>query len=171
MQRHPDGPSVDLEIEVTVERTGVGLLSLDYRVVGNETRLRIPKRTAAERVDGLWAHTCFEAFVRTPGQEGYWEFNVSPSSQWAAYRFESYRSGMRDADLAPPRIALAENRDVLEVRAEIERLPADRSWELGLAAVIEEEDGTKSYWALAHPPGEPDFHHPDCFALKLPAPE
>ena len=26
-----------------------------------------------------------------------------------------------------------------------------------------------SYWALAHPPGKPDFHHPDCFALELPA--
>ena len=36
--------------------------------------------------------------------------------------------------------------------------------------VIEELDGTKSYWALAHPPGKPDFHHPDCFALTLAAP-
>ncbi len=42
---------------------------------------------------------------------------------------------------------------------------------LGLSAVIEETDGTKSYWALAHPAeGPPDFHHPDCFALTLPAP-
>jgi hypothetical protein len=39
----------------------------------------------------------------------------------------------------------------------------------GLSAIIEEADGTRSYWALAHPPGEPDFHHPDCFALELPA--
>jgi hypothetical protein len=22
---------------------------------------------------------------------------------------------------------------------------------------------------LAHPPGKPDFHHSDCFALELPA--
>ena len=40
---------------------------------------------------------------------------------------------------------------------------------LALSAVIEELDGTKSYWALAHPPGKPDFHHPDCFALTLEA--
>jgi hypothetical protein len=32
------------------------------------------------------------------------------------------------------------------------------------------EDGTKSYWALAHPQGKPDFHHVDSFALTL-APE
>jgi hypothetical protein len=42
---------------------------------------------------------------------------------------------------------------------------------IALSAVIEEKDGTKSYWALKHPPGKPDFHHRDCFALTLPAPE
>ena len=46
-----------------------------------------------------------------------------------------------------------------------------RDWRAGLSAIIEEADGTKSYWALAHPPGKPDFHHPDCFALELPAPD
>ena len=40
---------------------------------------------------------------------------------------------------------------------------------LNLTAVIEERDGTKSYWALNHPPdGPPDFHHPACFTLELP---
>jgi len=38
-----------------------------------------------------------------------------------------------------------------------------------VSAVIEESDGTRSYWALAHPPGKPDFHHADGFALELPA--
>ncbi len=41
---------------------------------------------------------------------------------------------------------------------------------LGLSAVIQEVDGTKSYWALAHAPGPPDFHNPDCFIATLPAP-
>ena len=42
---------------------------------------------------------------------------------------------------------------------------------VGLSVVIEELGGTKSYWALAHPPGKPDFHHPACFAATLPAPD
>ena len=34
--------------------------------------------------------------------------------------------------------------------------------------VLEEQDGTKSYWALAHPAGDkPDFHAADCFAARL----
>ena len=36
-------------------------------------------------------------------------------------------------------------------------------------AVIEENDGRLSYWALRHAPGKPDFHHPEAFALELPA--
>jgi hypothetical protein len=41
---------------------------------------------------------------------------------------------------------------------------------LGLSAVIEDIDGRLSYWALKHPPGKPDFHHPDSFALDVTLP-
>lgn len=44
-------------------------------------------------------------------------------------------------------------------------------WRLGLSMVIEEVCGTKSYWALRHPPGKPDFHHRHCFAIELPSPK
>jgi hypothetical protein len=37
-------------------------------------------------------------------------------------------------------------------------------------AVIEEEGGALSYWALAHPADKPDFHDPACFTATLPAP-
>jgi len=46
-------------------------------------------------------------------------------------------------------------------------LPRDASWRLALSAVIEETNGNKSYWALAHPSGKPDFHHKDGFAYEL----
>jgi hypothetical protein len=42
-----------------------------------------------------------------------------------------------------------------------------RSIRLGLSAVVEATDGGLSYWALRHPPGKPDFHHIDAFALQL----
>src|SRR2546422_3089437 len=38
---------------------------------------------------------------------------------------------------------------------------ADRAvLSLALAAVVGDENGALSYWALKHPPGKPDFHHP-----------
>ena len=50
-------------------------------------------------------------------------------------------------------------------------LPADGPWRAGLSAVLEADDGTRAFWALAHPPGQPDFHHADAFALSLPPPK
>jgi len=42
------------------------------------------------------------------------------------------------------------------------------AWSIGISTIIEESDGRKSYWALAHPQGKADFHHPDSFVLELP---
>jgi hypothetical protein len=47
-------------------------------------------------------------------------------------------------------------------------LPRDGRWRLALSAVIEETNGGKSHWALAHPAGKPDFHHADGFTYELP---
>jgi hypothetical protein len=46
-------------------------------------------------------------------------------------------------------------------------LRVDGAWRIGLAAVIEERSGHKSYWALAHPPGKADFHPFDSCALEF----
>ena len=42
--------------------------------------------------------------------------------------------------------------------------------QLALAAVIEDHRGRLSYWALEHPVGKPDFHHPDGYTIELRAP-
>jgi hypothetical protein len=159
-------------IEVDVARSRAGTLSLRYRATGTMDDLLMPPLAAPERADGLWQHTCFEAFLRAPSDAAYHEFNFAPSTRWAAYRLSGYRSGMIDADLSPPRIGIRSGRDWFELDAELDLgspggLPLDAPWHVGLSAVIEETSGRKSYWALAHPPGKPDFHHEDCFALQL----
>lgn len=106
----------------------------------------------------------------------YMEVNLSPSTAWAAYTFETYRGepGLPAID-APP-IDVDRKADLLRLTTAIDLSGIDllnggNMRMANLTAVIEEVDGTKSYWALRHPPGKPDFHHPDCFALELPAPE
>jgi hypothetical protein len=42
-----------------------------------------------------------------------------------------------------------------------------RRLRVALAAVIEGGNGKLSYWGLRHPPGKPDFHHPNGFALEV----
>ena len=167
---HPDCRCAAVTgIEVEVGRPRAGALVLRYLVTGVVRDLRMPLMAAPLRSDGLWQHTCFEAFLRTSRDQGYCEFNFAPSTQWAAYRFSGYRSGMTDLELSPPRIETHRGAEAYAMRVELDlNLPADRPWQLGLAAVIEEVSGGKSYWALAHPPGKPDFHHEDCFTLELP---
>jgi hypothetical protein len=153
------------------------------------SRVRIPPAKSAERVDRLWEHTCFEAFIKAPGKvpdtspdtslgaspgaASYYELNVAPSRQWAVYRFDAYREGKSSADLgASPEISVRRFDDRLEVDASLRlndliALQGAPRLQVALSAVIEEESGTLSYWALKHAPGKPDFHHPDGFALEL----
>lgn len=154
-------------VEVTADPAG--MICLEYVAVGTIEQLAIPSITDPARCDGLWRSTCFELFVGGVG-EGYAEFNFAPSGQWAAYGFTGYREGMHDLPMAhPPIISCQRNAGRLAVK--IRLLAMDIAGRrIGLSAVIEELDGTRSYWALAHPAGAPDFHHADCFALELPAP-
>jgi hypothetical protein len=173
LKLHPDSfGSAATQVEAEVVRPQAGTLVLSYFVTGKIGDLRIPGVVTAARADGLWQHTCFEAFVRTMPEEEYYEFNFSPSTQWAAYRFDSYRSGMRAAtEISAPLIEVESSSDryMLQASLKLDRtsLPRDAGWRLGLAAVIEETSGRKTYWALAHPPGKPDFHHSDCFAHEF----
>jgi hypothetical protein len=165
LKPHPDTPSPAVtRLTVEVERATPAVLRLRYVVEGDLERVAWPAPAAAEPTDGLWRHTCFEAFVRGPG-EGYREFNFAPSGAWAAYDFDAYRAGMRPARIDAPDIAW--DGTALTATAS---LPPGAS-RLSLTAVIEGSDGRISYWALAHPPGKPDFHHADCFAAELPAPD
>jgi predicted GIY-YIG superfamily endonuclease len=159
-------PSEPFSLEATV-RCGTHRIHLRYRLTGRLALVRVPSSASPKRRDGLWQSTCFEAFVRRA--DTYDEFNLSPSGEWAAYRFDAYRDGMRALDGEPPEIRVDSNRYSFELTATVAMDSPVLA--LGLSAVIEEKSGTKSFWALRHPPsGPPDFHHPDCFALMLPPP-
>jgi len=67
----------------------------------------------------------------------------------------------------PPYIRMEDNFTWWTVGATI-AVDAAVTWELGLSAVLEEQDGAKSYWALAHTSPAPDFHDPGCFIARLP---
>jgi hypothetical protein len=173
---HPNSHcTAAMHIEVEVARPHAGHLLLRYSVTGRLSDLRIPPVTAPTRGDELWQHTCFEAFVRSPPSTAYCEFNFAPSTQWAAYRFSSYRTGMNvESEISAPRVEVQSKGACYQLQALLEldrlpHLPRDAVWQLGLSVIIEDTSGRKSYWALAHPPGKADFHHSDCFAHELPA--
>jgi hypothetical protein len=132
-------------------------------------RFLIPETAQPERADELWRTTCFEAFLRPVGESVYREWNFAPSGDWAAYDFSGYRMEMVEAEVGPPPYIRMEDNLTWWALGATFAIDANTKWDLGLSVVLEEKDGTKSYWALAHPASDkPDFHHPDCFAARLP---
>ncbi|MDO8802255.1 DOMON-like domain-containing protein [Phenylobacterium sp.] len=175
LERHRDsqGATAATGIEVEITWPAPGVLALTYVVSGDIAALALPPAAPAARTDELWRHTCLEAFVGEGGEAGYYEFNLAPSGQWAAYRFHGYRQDMEVAGGAgDPRIhsASTPDRHTLTATLTLAGLPGlspDAAWRLALSAVIEQIDGQKSYWALAHPSGRADFHHADGFSQFL----
>jgi hypothetical protein len=176
LKLHPDSRSRSVTaIAVEVKRANASTIELHYVTEGDIGGVVIPPRAAESRhVDELWKHTCFEVFLRDPAGTGYAEFNFSPSTEYAAYGFSGYREGMSTQNGAKPDVSSTSGGRRLELRASIpmsrvEHINPEGPLRLGISAIIEETDGSKSYWALAHPQGKADFHHIDSFALALPA--
>ena len=175
----PHGDDLRLPVVITVEaaRTVEGCFLIHFQVAGHVAHINLPEpHCYPVRQDELWRRTCFEAFVGVAGSSIYTEFNFAPSTAWAAYRFDGYRAGM----ISPPELNVLPDvqhtDDILDLWATVDisddaALCLSGEWQMGLTAVIEERDGTKSYWALAHAPGPPDFHNRDCWTARLPAPD
>ena len=175
LMRHPDSRSgVVHNVGARVCRNSGGTLAITYSIEGDPARLRVPPPRPPRIAHGLWQHTCCECFIAVKGQPGYHEFNFAPSGEWRAYAFAKYRDGGALEDEAlNPRIAVRRRTKMLELDASIPlgRLSAmhpHASLALALSAVVEDELGGLSWWALRHAPGKPDFHHPDAFVLELP---
>ena len=152
---HPATPNEavrSLGAQLRVEEPDI--LVFRYSLVADMSRVRVPSSGVGERVDVLWKHTCFEAFVARADASGYHEFNFSPSLDWAIYHFSAYRDGMSPAEIGrAPEISVRRDDQGLELQSavrlgQLADYPAARHLRVALAAVIEDETGRLSYWAL-----------------------
>jgi len=193
---HPDSTCDAVRsLYVEVQRLRHGRHILRYVVEGDVQHIRFGDHVLNKRLDDLWRHTCFEAFLQVEGQTEYLEFNFSTDG-WNCYHFDSYREGMKEARIVEPRVEAgcydepiakgtrahftdldtfdAYRAPFVMLQAHLELKQRAELWmgqplRLGLSAIIEERNGNRSHWALRHPQGQPDFHRADCFALELPA--
>jgi hypothetical protein len=161
-----------LSISGSLVRTA-GSLLIEYKVRGWLEGIKWPSNSSvACRRHRLWRHTCFEFFCGIQGETGYWEVNLCPSGCWNVYRFDGYRSGMREEGaVGPPTCRVAAARDLLSLACTVNFngiIEDSSTLELGLGSVIEATDGSTGYWAIDHPGAEPDFHDRRGFVLVLP---
>jgi len=177
LTRHRQTPTdVVRGVSARVRRSADGTLALTFVLEADLGKVRIPPPRPSQLVHGLWEHTCFEAFVAVDGACAYHEFNFAPSNEWMMYAFRDYRDVLAFPDeMSTPDMTVRRAADQLDldVALRLDTMSATHTTaplRLALAAVVEEEPGRLSYWALRHPAGKPDFHHADAFALTIEAP-
>lgn len=160
-------------IEGSIRRQG-DVLVVRYDINFPEVELDIPlPAELALRRDDLWRRTCCEFFLRDGDAKAYFEYNLSPSSDWNCFQFDDYRVGVRPADLGGrgPEIEVErrEGSVILAATCPVPRvLEAVAPLTAAVAGVLQHEPGGAfSYWALVHPGDQPDFHHPRSFSLSV----
>lgn len=118
------------------------------------------------RLQGLWATTCFEAFLNPVGESYYYEFNFSLRPAWNGYEFTTYR------DPQPPKETqtfalkgLSWEAPESRLTAHLENRSSHSEFNVSLTAVTEDQNQNKHYWALTHAENKPDFHSQKSFSL------
>jgi hypothetical protein len=159
-----------IEIDGKIDRDG-GNLSIEYQLIGDLTQVEIPPPALPTRKFELWEATCFEFFLGIPGDRHYWEFNLSPASDWNIFHLDDYRQGLRN-ELAftslPFTVEQQPNSLLLALEFDLSQIVSvDRSIEVSVTTVIKSVGGEMSYWALTHCGLEADFHLRDSFAIEI----
>jgi hypothetical protein len=148
------------------------ILLIEYQLFGDLSSISIaPPKNSPSRQFHLWEATCFEFFIGIPGDRNYWEFNLSPSGDWAVFALDDYRRGLHDetaftslpfkVDQYPNYITLSLEFDVSEL------ILPEQDLEMSVTTVIKSSQDELSYWAITHSGKEADFHLRDSFSIKL----
>jgi hypothetical protein len=162
-------PAIELTGRVELQDT---LFSIEYHLQGNLETVVIPSaHPIPSRKSQLWESTCFEFFIGVPGNDNYWEFNLSPTGDWNVFALDDYRQGLQN-ELAFTSLPLSIDRSatslVLKSTIDLSKIiPATRELELSVTTVIESSQHEASYWALAHTGTVADFHRRDSFIFKI----
>ena len=161
---HPDcHPGSVTLIQAEIVPTADGCC-VTFVARGQISAIAVPTLDQPGRFDNLWKTTCFEIFWSHDGTS-YREFNLSPSTRWACYDFDSFREGMRDA---PAEVEITVSASATELRLEAQissDLPVPAT--VALNGIIEDHDGVNRFWALDFRRGAPEFHATECRALAL----
>ena len=165
----PEIPAI--EITGTVTRQA-NILSIHYSVCGEIENILVPEPSTSSRKDDLWKATCFEFFIAVKDQPHYWEFNMSPTSEWNVYAMDAYRQANMREELAftqlPFEFRKTNEGISLDISVNLNPiLQPDQVLQIGITTIIQTRDGNEIYWALAHPGVQTDFHLRESFVINI----
>ena len=165
----PKIPAIEITGTITRQEN---LLSIRYVVQGDIDSILLPGPATSTRKDDLWKATCFEFFLAIPHLPEYWEFNLSPSGEWNVYHMDAYRrTGFREETaISDLLFEFKQQTDELSLGLSVDLTPIiciEQNFQMGITSIIQTKEGNETYWALAHPGQQADFHLRESFVIKL----
>lgn len=159
-----------LEVAAHLDMNNRNLNAL-FLVRGPWQKILFPALSATpSSKDRLWEQTCFELFLKPSHREDYWEFNFSPSGDFACYHLDSYRTGLktetRVAQISCALVSTDAQESLWRARADLSQIsgfPEIQKLQIGISVVLLFKSGRTSHWALTHKKNRPDFHDPESF--------
>ena len=148
-------------------------LSIRYAVTREIDSLLLPAfSNSPTRKHDLWRATCFEFFLAVKDQPAYWEFNMSPSGDWNVYAVDAYRQVNMREESAFTQLPFNFQKTDRELRLDIsvdlsKIIQTGQEIQAGITTILQTMDDNESYWALAHPGVQADFHLRESFLIKL----
>lgn len=161
----------DLQISCSGRLNDSQILDISYQLSGDLSDIELePLSDSTGRADDLWQKTCFELFVKTQNSPRYWEYNISPAGQWAAYGFSQYRDNRYNEESVsqiPVTSHVRDNLFILECSIPLPATLHNQSLETGISTVIRTKTDELYYYALKHCSDRPDFHDKNSFILTI----
>ena len=165
-----DSFHITISGEVILEQN---TLQINYQLQGDHmVEVNFPPLSqTSSRKDNLWEATCFELFVTSPESPRYWEYNLSPSGDWAVFRFTDYRENKAN-EPSISNIDIDTETDnskqfILSSALPLPDMLTAPQLCIGISAVIKNHQGETYYYALEHHNHKPDFHDRKSFTIRI----
>lgn len=165
---------VPLEVAAHLDINNQKLTAL-FLLRGPWQKILFPPRNATPaHKERLWEQTCFEIFLKSCDRDDYWEFNFSPSGDFACYHLDHYRSGLKIETRVTQMSCVLSSTDAQEslwrAQADLSLIlgfPETQNLRIGVSTILKFKSGPTSHWALTHKKNRPDFHDPESFSYLL----
>ena len=161
LQNHKKEES-DIRVEASLEIEALEI-KINFKILGNIKKYQFPKKEKQQRANELWRETCFELFFTIENDsDKYYEINISPTSKWNVYHFDSYREGISEvANILPPSIKIIKERDSIEFSVRIQFLRKEVLNQIdtfNLATILLDHYEVRHFYTIQKREGSVDFH-------------
>jgi len=145
-------------------------IKINFKILGNIKTYQFPKKEQQQRANELWKETCFELFFTRKDSDKYYEINISPTTKWNLYHFDSYREGIREVtNILPPSIKIIKERDSIEFSVKIQFLNKEVLNQIdtfNLATILLDHYEIRHFYTIQRREGSVDFHDRENWKTK-----